>query len=34
MPINSANDMNFTREKMKVTPEFLASAQSKIIAAL
>jgi histidine triad (HIT) family protein len=34
MPINSANDMNFTREKMKVTPAFLASVQSKIIAAL
>jgi len=34
MPINSANDMNFTREKMKITPAFLASVQSKIIAAL
>jgi len=34
MPINSANDMNFTREKMKITPAFLASIQSKIIAAL
>ena len=34
MPINSANDMNITREKMKITPAFLASVQSKIIAAL
>ena len=34
MPINSANDINFTREKMKVTPELLALVQSKIVAAL
>jgi histidine triad (HIT) family protein len=34
MPINSANDMNFTKEKIKVTPELLASIQSKIVAAL
>ena len=34
MPINSANDINFTKEKIKVTPEFLALVQSKILAAL
>lgn len=34
MPINNANDINFTKEKMKVTPELLALVQSKIIAAL
>jgi histidine triad (HIT) family protein len=34
MPINSANDINFTREKMTVTPEWLALVQSKIVAAL
>jgi histidine triad (HIT) family protein len=34
MPINSANDINFTKEKIKVTPEFLAQVQSKIVAAL
>lgn len=34
MPINSANDINFTREKIKATPELLALVQSKIIAAL
>ena len=34
MPINTANDINFTKEKIKVTPELLASVQSKIIAAL
>ena len=34
MPINSANDINFTREKMKATPELLALVQSKIVAAL
>ena len=34
MPINNANDINFTKEKMKVTPEILALVQSKIIAAL
>ena len=34
MPINSANDINFTRDKIKVTPELLASVQRKIVAAL
>jgi len=34
MPINNANDINFTKEKMKVTPELLALVQSKIVAAL
>jgi histidine triad (HIT) family protein len=34
MPINSANDINFTKEKIKVTPELLALVQSKIVAAL
>lgn len=34
MPINSANDINFTKEKIKVTPEFLAQVQSKIVTAL
>jgi histidine triad (HIT) family protein len=34
MPINSANDINFTREKIKATPELLALVQSKIVAAL
>jgi hypothetical protein len=34
MPINSANDINFTKEKIKVTPELLAIVQSKILAAL
>jgi histidine triad (HIT) family protein len=34
MPINSANDINFTKEKIKVTPELLAQVQSKIVAAL
>ena len=34
MPINSANDTNFTKEKIKVTPELLALVQSKIVAAL
>ncbi len=34
MPINSANDINFTKEKIKVTPELLASVQHKIVAAL
>ena len=34
MPINSANDTNFTKEKIKVTPELLAQVQSKIVAAL
>jgi hypothetical protein len=34
MPINSDNDINFTKEKIKVTPELLASVQHKIVAAL
>jgi histidine triad (HIT) family protein len=34
MPINNANDINFTKEKIKVTPELLAIVQSKIVAAL
>jgi len=34
MPINSANDINFARDKMKVTPELLALVQSKIVAVL
>lgn len=34
MPINSANDINFTKEKIKLTPELLAQVQSKIVAAL
>ena len=34
MPINSANDINFTKQKINVTPELLASVQSKILAAL
>ena len=34
MPINSANDINFTKEKIKVMPELLALVQSKIVAAL
>ena len=34
VPINSADDLNFTRGKMKVTPEQLKAAQEKIIANL
>lgn len=34
MPINSANDINFTKDKIKVTPELLALVQGKILAAL
>ncbi len=34
MPINSANDINFTRDKIKASPELLALVQSKIVAAL
>jgi histidine triad (HIT) family protein len=30
-PINSSNDLNFTCEKLKVTPEQLKAAQEKII---
>lgn len=32
IPINSANDLNFTQAKMKVTPDDLARAQKKILA--
>jgi histidine triad (HIT) family protein len=31
IPINEADDLNFTREKPKVTPEQLAEAQRKIV---
>jgi histidine triad (HIT) family protein len=31
IPIDSADDLNFTRGKMKVTPEKLKAAQEKII---
>ena len=31
VPINSIDDLNFTRGKMKVTPEQLKKAQEKII---
>lgn len=34
IPINSANDLNFTRSKMKVTPEQLKKAQEKILSKL
>jgi len=31
VPINSADDLNFTRGKLKVTPEQLKAAQQRII---
>lgn len=31
IPINSANDLNFTREKMKFTPEQMKQIQEKIV---
>ena len=34
VPINSANDLNFTRAKLKVTGEELKKVQEKILAAL
>ena len=34
MPINNANDINFTKDKIEVTPDLLVSVQHKIIAAL
>jgi len=34
VPINGINDLNFTRGKMKVTPEKLKIAQEKIISNL
>ena len=34
VPINSADDLNFTRGKLSVTPEDLRRTQAKIVAAL
>jgi histidine triad (HIT) family protein len=34
IPINSANDLNFTREKLKLTPEEMKKVQEKIISNL
>lgn len=34
IPINSADDLNFTREKLKLSPEALQLVQQKILAAL
>ena len=34
VPINGMNDLNFTRGKIKVTPEKLKAAQEKILAHL
>jgi histidine triad (HIT) family protein len=34
VPIDSADDLNFTRDKIKLTPEELQAAQRKIIEAL
>ncbi|TDX00151.1 HIT family protein [Dinghuibacter silviterrae] len=34
IPINSADDLNFTRGKLSVTPEDLRRAQTKIVEAL
>jgi len=34
VPINSADDLNFTRGKLKLTPEMLSQTQQKILAAL
>jgi histidine triad (HIT) family protein len=34
VPINSADDLNFTREKLKLTPDQLKKAQEKIISHL
>ena len=34
VPINSADDLNFTRGKLKMTPEELHQTQQKILAAL
>lgn len=31
VPINSANDLNFTREKMKLSPEEMKACQQKIL---
>jgi len=34
IPINSANDLNFTNEKLKLTPEQMKKVQEKIISNL
>jgi histidine triad (HIT) family protein len=34
MPINNADDINFTRHKLKLTPEQLKAVQEKIISKL
>lgn len=34
VPINTSDDLNFTRGKLSLTPEDLRRAQSKIVAAL
>jgi histidine triad (HIT) family protein len=34
VPINSANDINFTREKLKPTPQQMLEVQGQLIAAL
>lgn len=34
IPINSANDLNFTREKLKLSPEEMKKIQEKIVASL
>ena len=34
IPISSANDLNFTKEKLKMTPEQMKAAQEKILANL
>jgi len=34
IPINSANDLNFTREKLKLSPEQMKKIQEKIVANL
>ena len=34
VPINSADDLNFTRRKLKLTPEQLKQSQEKILAHL
>lgn len=34
IPINSANDLNFTREKLKLSPEEMKKIQEKIVSNL
>jgi histidine triad (HIT) family protein len=34
IPINSSDDLNFTRSKLKLSPEQLKEAQEKILAAM